>query len=60
MREGFVTYYFSMASGETQARMMIHLFMQGKTSVELMKKEISYRMELKLEKNAPCIIFASA
>lgn len=36
--------------GETQARMMIHLFMQGKTSVELMKKEISYRMELKLEK----------
>ncbi|MEC2058853.1 RecQ family ATP-dependent DNA helicase [Bacillus stercoris] len=37
-------------AGETQARMMIHLFMQGKTSVELMKKEISYRMELKLEK----------
>lgn len=36
--------------GETQARMMIHLFMQGKTSIELMKQEISYRMELKLEK----------
>ncbi|MFP7230585.1 ATP-dependent DNA helicase RecQ [Bacillus subtilis] len=36
--------------GETQARMMIHLFMQGLTSIELMKREISYRMELKLEK----------
>ncbi len=36
--------------GETQARMMIHLFMQGKTSIELIKREISYRMELKLEK----------
>ncbi|CAN2250679.1 RecQ family ATP-dependent DNA helicase [Bacillus vallismortis] len=36
--------------GETQSRMMIHLFKQGKTSIELMKQEISYRMELKLEK----------
>ncbi|UQZ46509.1 ATP-dependent DNA helicase [Bacillus sp. PK3-037] len=35
---------------ETQSRMIIHLFMQGKTSIELIKREITYRMELKLDK----------
>ncbi|MCY8514959.1 RecQ family ATP-dependent DNA helicase [Bacillus atrophaeus] len=35
---------------ETQARTIIHLFLSGKTSIELMTQELSHRMELKLDK----------
>lgn len=46
LRELFMQYGIT----ETQSRMIIHLFMQGKTSIELIKREITYRMELKLDK----------